>query len=177
MQVFWEKGYEATSVQDLVDRMGINRFSLYDTFGDKHALFLAALDRYCTQAVSALVHDMERADAGIVAIHQYFRDAVGFFASRKGWQGFLMTNTMVECSPHDPEVAMKVQAHLERLETAFTRALGQAQAAGELQTRQNTADLARFLAGSAVGLQALAKTSPGRKALEGYTTVVLSVLV
>jgi hypothetical protein len=72
---------------------------------------------------------------------------------------------------------MKVQAHLERLETAFTRALGQAQPAGELQTRQNTADLARFLAGSAVGLQALAKTSPGRKALEGYTTVVLSVLV
>ncbi len=46
MKVFWRKGYAATSVQDLVDRMGINRGSLYATFGKKHDLFLAALDRY-----------------------------------------------------------------------------------------------------------------------------------
>jgi TetR/AcrR family transcriptional repressor of nem operon len=49
MQLFWEKGYEATSVQDLVEGMGINRFSLYDTFGSKHDLFLKALDRYRTR--------------------------------------------------------------------------------------------------------------------------------
>ena len=53
MQAFWAKGYEATSVQDLVDCMGINRGSLYDTFGDKHQLFLEALDQYGTGCVAS----------------------------------------------------------------------------------------------------------------------------
>jgi TetR/AcrR family transcriptional repressor of nem operon len=177
MQVFWERGYEATSVEDLVQSMGINRFSLYSTFGDKHQLFVAALERYRATIVADLVGELEQSEAGLAAIRQFFTRLVDFFASSKGWRGCLLTNTAVELAPHDPQAAAKVQAHVVRLEEAFYRVLLQTQ-----QTQQRTAvhtyrDLARFLTGSALGLGVLAKTSPGRQALEGYVRVILSVLV
>jgi TetR/AcrR family transcriptional repressor of nem operon len=175
MQVFWERGYEATSVQDLVQGMGINRFSLYSTFGDKHQLFVAVLERYCDTIVADLVGELEQSTAGLADIRQFFTRLVDFFASAKGWRGCLITNTAVELAPHDPQAAAKVQAYVVRLEEAFYRVLLQAQ---RVQPRAAHAcrDLARFLTGSALGLGVLAKTSPGRRALEGYTKVVLSVL-
>jgi TetR/AcrR family transcriptional repressor of nem operon len=176
MKIFWERGYEATSVEDLVQGMGINRFSLYSTFGDKHQLFVAVLERYCATVVADLMRELEDSTAGLPAIRQFFTRLVEFFASARGWRGCLITNTAVELAPHDPQAAAKVQAYVVRLEEAFYRVLLQAQ-----QTRQGAAthscrDLARFLAGSALGLGVLAKTSPGRPALEGYAAVVLSVL-
>ena len=70
--VFWENGYAATSVQDLVDRMGINRFSLYDTFGDKRALYLAALDHYQRKRGERLIRVLEETPDGLAAIRAYF---------------------------------------------------------------------------------------------------------
>jgi len=177
MQVFWERGYEATSVDDLVQCMGINRFSLYSTFGGKHQLFVAALERYRDTIVADLVGELERSAVGLAAIRQFFARLVDFFASSKGWYGCLMTNTAVELAPHDPQAAAKVQAYVVRLEEAFYRVLLQAQPTQQGAAAPVCRDLARFLTGSALGLGVLAKTSPGRQALEGYTRVVLSVLV
>ena len=177
MQVFWERGYEATSVEDLVQRMGINRFSLYSTFGGKHQLFVAALERYRDTIVADLVGELEQSAAGLAAIRRFFTRLVDFFASSKGWCGCLMTNTAVELAPHDPRVAAKVQAYVVRLEEAFYRVLLQAQSTPQRTTAHAYRDLARFLTGSALGLGVLAKTSPGRQALEGYVRVILSVLV
>ena len=177
MQVFWERGYEATSVQDLVQGIGINRFSLYSTFGGKHQLFVAALERYRDTIVADLVGELEQSTAGLAAIRQFFERLVNFFASAKGWRGCLITNTAVELAPHDPQAAAKVQAYVVRLEEAFYRVLLQAQQAQQLAAAHACRDLARFLTGSALGLGVLAKTSPGRQALEGYSRVILSVLV
>jgi TetR/AcrR family transcriptional repressor of nem operon len=176
MQIFWERGYEATSVDDLVQGMGINRFSLYSTFGDKHQLFVAALERYRDTIVADLVGELEQSAAGLAAIRQFFTRLVDFFASSRGWCGCLMTNTAVELAPHDPQAAARVQAHVVRLEEAFFRVLLQAQPTPPHTAVHACRDLARFLTGSALGLGVLAKTSPGRQALEGYARVVLSVL-
>ena len=176
MHVFCERGYEATSVQDLVEGMGINRFSLYSTFGDKHQLFVAVLERYCATIGANLVGELEHSAAGLPAIRQFFTRLVDFFASAQGWRGCLMTNTAVELASHDPQAAAKVQAYVVRLEEAFYRVLLQAQRTQQRATAYTCRDLARFLTGSALGLGVLAKTSPGRQALEGYLSVILSVL-
>jgi TetR/AcrR family transcriptional regulator, transcriptional repressor for nem operon len=176
MQIFWEQGYAATSVDMLVQAMGINRFSLYSTFGGKHQLFVAALDRYRDTLVADLIGGLEQAVSGRAAIQQFFTRLVDFFASAHGWRGCLITNTAVELAPHDPQAAAKVQAYVVRLEEAFYRALLQAQQTGTVAMSSNGRDLARFLTGSALGLGVLAKTLPGRQALEGYAAVVLSVL-
>jgi TetR/AcrR family transcriptional regulator, transcriptional repressor for nem operon len=176
MQVFWERGYAATSMQDLVQGMGINRFSLYSTFGDKHQLFVAALERYRETIVADLVGELEHSAAGLAAIRQFFTRLVNFFAAPRGWRGCLITNTAIELAPHDPQAAAKVQAYVVRLEEAFYRALLQAQQAQQLAVAHACRDLACFLTCSALGLGVLAKTSPGRQALEAYAAVVLSVL-
>lgn len=176
MQIFWERGYEATSVEDLVQGMGINRFSLYSTFGDKHQLFVAVLERYSATIVAALMRDLEHAAAGLADIRRFFTCLVEFFASARGWRGCLITNTAIELAPHDPQAAAKVQAYVVRLEEAFYRVLLQAQQTQQLASSHACRDLARFLAGSALGLGVLAKTSPSRQALEGYAAVVVSVL-
>jgi TetR/AcrR family transcriptional regulator, transcriptional repressor for nem operon len=155
---------------------GRYRFSLYSTFGGKHQLFVAALERYRDTIVADLVGELENAVSGRAAIRQFFTRLVNFFASPRGWGGCLITNTAVELAPHDPQAAAKVQAYVVRLEEAFYRALLQAQQTGELSAASTCRDLARFLTGSALGLGVLAKTLPGRQALDGYTAVVLSVL-
>jgi TetR/AcrR family transcriptional repressor of nem operon len=176
MELFWRKGYEATSIQDLVDRMRINRFSLYQTFGSKHDLYLAALDRYRDEVVGDALAAMEGPEAGLAAIRRYFRNAVEFAASRTGWKGCLMTNSAVELAPHDREAAARVAAHLARLEEVFYRRLLEARSKGELGSERKLRELARYLTGAAQGLAVLSKGSPGRRALQGYVSVVLSAL-
>ena len=176
MQLFWECGYEATSIEDLVAGMGINRFSLYSTFGDKHQLFLAALAHYRATVVARLLEDLERSEAGVAAIRQFFTRLVASFASVQGSRGCFLTNTAVERAPHDPQAAATVHAHVVRLEEAFARVLLHAQQTHDVPTTHAGRDLARFLTGAALGLGVLAKTAPGRQALEGYVAVVLSVL-
>jgi TetR/AcrR family transcriptional repressor of nem operon len=159
MQLFWEKGYEATSVQDLVEGMGINRFSLYDTFGSKHDLFLKALDRYRDQVVTGALQAMEESDGGLTLIRRYFDSMLRFVGSRHGWKGCLMTNSAVEL-----------------LEDAFCRQLSIARRTGELKSKRQPRELARFLTGAAQGLGVLSKGAPGRRALQSYVDTVLSVL-
>jgi TetR/AcrR family transcriptional repressor of nem operon len=176
MQLFWEKGYEATSVQDLVEGMGINRFSLYDTFGSKHDLFLKALDRYRDQVVTGALQAMEESDGGLTLIRRYFDSMLRFVGSRHGWKGCLMTNSAVELSPRDDRAAKKVGAHLERLEDAFCRQLSIARRTGELKSKRQPRELARFLTGAAQGLGVLSKAAPSRRALQSYVDTALSVL-
>lgn len=175
MDVFWEKGYEATSVQDLVQQMGINRGSLYDTFGDKHSLFLKALDCYSNDFDKHL-KALTAAEMGVEAIRLFFRDRLQVLTASKGCKGCLMTNSTVELGTHDPKAAAKVTANRLRLEHFFGQVLGRAQKRGEISPRADIRALARFFANSAIGLSVVAKTSPSPEVLEDIVGVTLAVL-
>ena len=152
MLLFWEKGYAATSVQDLVDRMGINRFSLYDTFGDKHALYLAALDRYRDQQNERLVRALEETGDGLAAIRRYFEGLEVAFGEGGRSHGCFAQQATLELSGTDAEVAVRVQAFHLRQQKAIHGALKRASAAGRLSRRRNLRDLARLLYAAAQGL-------------------------
>lgn len=81
VELFWQQGYEATSIQNLVDKMGINRSSLYDTFGDKQQLFLVAMDRYIDRIVSERLAVFDTTGSGREAIRQFFADVVDYAVS------------------------------------------------------------------------------------------------
>ncbi len=152
MSVFWEKGYAATSVQDLVDRMGINRFSLYDTFGDKHALYLAALDRYQDQQNERLVRALEETEDGLAAICRYFEGLETAFGECETSRGCFAQHATLELSGTDPEVAARVREFHLRQEKAIHVALKRARDAGRLSRRRNLRDLARLLYAAGQGL-------------------------
>src|SRR5258705_760088 len=93
MEVFWSRGYEAASIEDLVKHMGINRQSLYDTFGDKHALFLLALDRYSEAEVRRIFELLERPGSVKKSLRQLFEGTVEKALSDEHRRGCFMGNS------------------------------------------------------------------------------------
>src|SRR5262245_12184061 len=176
MTAFWSKGYEATSIEDLVDRMGIQRGSLYGTFGDKRTLFLAALERYQQVVARELFEALEAQGSGLAAIRRFFRLRAASALDRRRPPGCLMTNSAVELPGRDRGAAARVSGSLARMEGAFRRALERARAAGELSPERDLRALARFLTSSAQGLSVMARATPERAVLEDVVTVVLAAL-
>ncbi|HZM37449.1 MAG TPA: TetR/AcrR family transcriptional regulator [Burkholderiales bacterium] len=172
VDAFWQRGYDATGVQDLCAAMDLNPGSLYGAFGDKRALFLAALDRYM-QSVSTLAIDcLGGAPSGMEGIRALFEHVIGAMTGGKRKWGCLITNSVAELSLRDPEVAAKVRVHLARVETAFAGALVRAKAAGELAEGVGS-ESAPYLVCVLQGLNVLAKTMPGRQALSAIVNVAL----
>lgn len=176
METFWCKGYEATSIQDLVEAMGINRGSLYDTFQDKRSLFLAAIAHYDNIIIGRAIARLEAPDAAKQAIVEHFFELVEGVAADAQRRGCLMTNSAVELAARDPETATHIAANLHRLETAFYKALVRAQEKGEISSSQNPRALARFFTCNLQGLRVVSKVNPDLTALRDMAKVVVSVL-
>ncbi len=176
MELFWEKGYEATSVQDLLDGMGINRFSLYDTFQGKRELFEAAMSRYMEEQVEPQLREMREGPDGYGSLRRYFDTLVTRATGPAGWWGCLMVNTAVELAPMDRNAAKRVREFMEILEEAFYRALVRARKAGEMKSVVPASLLARFLAGTVLSLQVMARTRAPVKTLRRQVDLALSIL-
>jgi len=176
MQTFWSQGYAATSVQDLVESMGINRGSLYDTFGDKHSLFLAAIAHYEAAAIQPAIARLEAPGAGKQAIAEHFYSLVERASSDPEQRGCFATNAAVELCARDRDVADRVAASLQHLERALKRALQTAQAQGELTGDRNLDELASFLLCTLQGLRVVSKLNPDRERLRGIVRAALTVL-
>ena len=176
IEVFWQRGYEGTSVQDLVDHMQINRGSLYGAFGDKHGVFLAALHRYEETFHSTISKRLGEGGSPMQSIRRVFEEVVRECSCDEGRKGCLMTNSAVELAAHDSDTAALVAQNFKRLEEAFVEALRDAQSEGELETKQNPRALARFLTSSLQGLRVMGKACPDRALLRDVVRVTLSVL-
>ena len=176
MELFWEKGYLATSVQDLVDHMGINRFSIYSTFGDKKGLFLAALHRYRQTVLAARVAELENGHRGLEAIRRYFSQVVDTLAGPQGWRGCLVVNTSVELANEGGEVIEVLLAHERSMRRNFQAALDRARRDRELAVARSTEELAAHLVLQDMGLSVLAKSRPRREDLWRRVEVALSPL-
>lgn len=177
MEMFWEKGYESTSVQDLVDCMGINRFSIYSTFGDKEGLFLAALDRYGATVVEQRVQEMEDGHGGRAAIENYFARLVDCYGRPGGWRGCFMINCAVELGSLEASSASeRILAHTLRVEAALENAIEVASERGEITSSRPSGDLAGFLLNQVFGLGVLAKVQPDMETLRARVETALSVL-
>jgi len=174
VQLFWCRGYEATSMRDLLDGMGIGRGSFYDTFGDKHALFLAALDRF--EEVRTRWVDETLEGAGLSGIEEVFRRSVAGMVRWEPRRGCLLANTAVELAPHDPEVAARISRYVRRTEQAFEGAVIRARAAGEIPADADPRTLARFLVSNLHGLRVLARAGTDRQSLEDAAGVALRAL-
>ena len=164
MMQFWKSGYEASSVQDLVNATGINRASIYNSFGDKKGLFLASVQHYLEKVNAKRLSMLKAEGSALSAIEEYFGDLLDFSANDGRKLGCLITNSLVEVAPLDPEIGEKLSPVLDRVEDGFYQTLLRAQAQGELQPGSDLRALARFLTGQVQGLRVLARadSDPGR---------------
>jgi TetR/AcrR family transcriptional repressor of nem operon len=176
MEVFWSRGYEAASMQDLVKHMGINRQSLYDTFGDKHTLYLRALDHYREvegRKVFALL-----AQPGSVkkSVRQLFEGVVEGSLCDRERRGCFMGNAMSELAGRCKETAKRTCSNMAATEEAFYRTLLRGRKQGELKHVRDLRAVARFLYSSLQGLSLMAKATQDRKKLDDVVKITLSVL-
>jgi TetR/AcrR family transcriptional repressor of nem operon len=174
MELFWEQGYEKTSMQDLVDHMGIHRRSIYDTFGDKRSLFLASLNHY----EELIVNEMESIISSTSSIKQAIRDVFIFILNsiEQYPKGCLSVNAAIELSLLDKEIGRIVTKMFNRTEDMFNNLIKRGQTSGELSKEIDSDNTSRFLHNNLVGIRVLIKTNYNKKELEGIITLALSVL-
>jgi TetR/AcrR family transcriptional repressor of nem operon len=176
MEAFWAKGYEATSVQDLLDEMGINRGSFYDTFGDKHSLFLAAIDRYYDNVLARTRAQLGAPGSPREAIVRAMRDVADCALGDARRRGCFVTNSAVELAPHCAETAARVAGCYEATEDAFYDAIVRAQRAGEVPPERDARALARFITCGLQGLLVVSKVNPDPATHEDVVRVMASTL-
>jgi len=158
MELFWEKGYEATSVQDLVDHMGLNRSSLYNTFGGKHDLYLEALDRYRKSGNRTLRQHLRDAPTALDGIRQAFA-AVAEQATENEC-GCFTTNATVERAASDPSTQERACETFRTMRALFAAAVERAQEEGMVDPARDAEALGRYLTNAYNGIYLTAKTCP-----------------
>lgn len=176
MEQFWAHGYEATSMQDLVDRMGINRGSLYHTFGDKRSLFIRAFQSYVQQYREQVLSKLEQHPSPRQAIHSLFQGLIDLSATEQGRRGCFMTNTALELAAHDPEIGALVKKRLQGLEAFFKQLIVRAQALGEIAKDHDPDALAAHLLGVQLGIRVLMRAWPEGRVLQGIVDAALASL-
>ncbi|HIG65447.1 MAG TPA: TetR/AcrR family transcriptional regulator [Methyloprofundus sp.] len=174
--VFWTKGYEATSMQDLVEAMGIQRGSLYATFGSKQQLFLQALERYGKVVVKQFLDILESKPSAIESIDAFFAQLVEHLLTAGPLRSCLVTNSAIERGLRDAETKQQVLHLLNALDKGFYNTLARAQKDGEISTQLDLNKLASFLTSSMQGLLVMGKVCSERSVLEGINQVTLSII-
>lgn len=173
--LFWNKGYNATSMQDLVDNLGISRSSLYDTFGDKHELYLRALSNYQEQGAKQLMAIAGSAQNGKEAVRGLLDHITANMLGDRERKGCFMVNANVETATHDAEVMKVITRNEGMVEEAFYQAIKKGFESGEFRSKQDPRALARFVSNTIKGIQVSAKSVKDRKVFEDIveTTMLL----
>lgn len=157
LDLFWRRGYEATSMADLVEALGIARASIYGTFGGKHDLYLAALGRYQRARDGQVLEALSRPGPALPAVRALVIDFAEQAAGDDLRRGCFVTNTAVELAPHDAAAARRVEASWDALEAGLTSALLRARAQGELAAGRDPRGLARMLLVLLQGIRVVGK--------------------
>ena len=176
MEVFWTRGYEGSSIQDLVKHMGINRQSIYDTFGDKHSLFLQGLDRYREIQSRKVFEVLERPGSMKKNLRWLFEETVARALSAEGRRGCFVGNSMSELAGRCKETANRTCNSVAAAEKMFQRALERGKRQGDFPGLRDPRAVARFLYSSLQGLLLMAKATQDEKLLNDVVKVTLSVL-
>jgi TetR/AcrR family transcriptional repressor of nem operon len=176
VQQFWTRGYAATSIRDLAETMGIAGASLYNTFGDKRALFRRALEFYVQQSFGDRVGRFEGAAPPREVLASFFLEVVERSLTDAERKGCMLVNSALEVAPHDPEFRRTIAAVLTQVEAFFRRTVEAGQRDGTIARGLPAKDLARLLLGALLGIRVLARARPERELLEGIVRPVFALL-
>ncbi|WP_068783597.1 TetR/AcrR family transcriptional regulator [Paenibacillus phocaensis] len=174
MRLFWEQGYEKTSLQDLVEHMGIHRRSLYDTFGDKHTLFIKTMERYAKLTDATLKAEAQRGRTAKESIRLIF----DYLIETNGEQpiGCFFVNSATELAYRDPAVNELTNEGFGKEEQLLRELIQQGQQSGEISANQEPGLLASSLHTTMIGIRVLRRASADKKKLHRIADVSMAML-
>ena len=164
MQVFWTNGYEGSSVQDLLDAMGVSRGTMYSSFGDKPALFLACFERYLVTVDSQVKGILKKPGSAMDAIRETLL-VVAQVVTEGIRRGCFVTNSAIELSPQEPALADRVRDAIAKAHSHFADAIRRAIEQGEIKPDADVDTLAQYLIVNSQGLVVLGKAGASREEL------------
>lgn len=173
MEAFWIRGYDRTSIQELVGRTGVNRASLYGAYPDKRTLFIAGIRRYLDLVVEDNVRRLQTVEPAGEAVRQFFLKLVEAPVERMR-RGCLLTNSAVEIGLEDEEVAALIRGAFNRVEQAICDRLTEAQRANQLAEGVKPLALARHLVAVLQGIRVMARVGVDRDVMRQAVSSALS---
>ncbi|WP_441238426.1 TetR/AcrR family transcriptional regulator [Bradyrhizobium sp. 930_D9_N1_4] len=173
MNAFWSHGYHATALPDLLHATKLSRGSLYAAFGDKHSLFLRALDRYIADAVTRMDVELAPGKDSIEGLRTYLSGYVERTSGANGRRGCLLVATAMELAGQDADVARRVAGFFKAMETRVADALSRAKIAGKLAEGVDPASAAKILVCFVEGLRVVGKTAPPRATSQAVADALL----
>ncbi len=176
IQLFWYKGYNGTSMQDLVDSLGISRSSLYDTYTDKHTLFLKALESYQLAGAAKIQQIIDQGVSAKDTVKQLLQLSTGELLEDQQQRGCFMVNAEVEVAPHDQEVNKMVCQNDQQMEEAFYQVIQKGKDSGEIKNGQDARALARFIFNAVKGMRVTAKSTQDKTVFDDIIKLTISVL-
>ncbi len=176
MNLFWKQGYAATSIQDLVTHLGINRASIYDTYGDKEKLFLRAFENYRKTNTEGITRFFESQDNVKMGFKKLFEMAIEESVSDKEKKGCFVVNTTTELIPGDEKIVKILEENRITFEALFLDYLKTGEAKGQIKKGKDLASIATLLFTLYNGLKVVLKVNPNKKELTNSVSQVLSLL-
>ena len=173
---FWARGYEATSVRDLAEHMGIGGASLYNAYGGKRALFVKALERYANRSSRERIGRLEATGRPREAIEAFLAEIIDRSLKDRDRKGCLLVNSALDVAPHDAEIGRVVAGYLEEIRSFFQRNIEAGRHAGQVPRDIDAAGVSAHLLGVLLGLRVLARTRPDRALLESVVRPALDLL-
>lgn len=174
--VFWKQGYNGTSMDQLVKATGLSRSSIYDTFGDKHGLYIASLNAYKNEQYREMIATIPATLSARKKIEWLFRSNVNSSLDDRQRKGCFMLNTTTELANIDNSVNKIVCNNMSAMEELFTSLVKEGQVKGEINKRFTAKALGRHLLSSFNGLTLSGQTKPDKSMLEDIVRISLSVL-
>jgi TetR/AcrR family transcriptional repressor of nem operon len=174
--LFWHKGYNGTSMQDLVDGLGISRSSLYDTYGDKHTLYLKALESYEQSAGNELNRILSVEKSAKEKLKELMEWVVYSLVNDKDHKGCFMVNAKIETAATDPDVYTVVCRSEQQVVDTFYKTIKAGQDEGEIANKQDPHTLANFMVNTVNGMRVTAKSTTDKSFFDDIVSTTLRVL-
>lgn len=176
MQAFWRRGYEGTSMRDLLDATGLSKSSFYQAFSSKHQAFQMALSHYCDNVTSNLRARLRAGDSGWEFIESVFMGAAEETLTAKDPRGCMIVNVATEFSARDPRIRELIAEGAKRVTQVFVTAVKQAQSEGMIPADKDPNVLGRYLLSSLSGLRTMVKAGTSHRAMAEIVGVIMSAL-
>jgi TetR/AcrR family transcriptional repressor of nem operon len=176
LRLFWRNGYNGTSMEMLTKELGVEKPSIYATFGNKRSLYLEALLHYRTSMVRQVAEFLNSAANPRTGIDRVVRFMMTSLYAPGVQEGCMVTNAALELADQDPEVAAHVSTMLGEIGSLFEKSLVAGQKSGEVTTRVSADLLAAYLVNAVEGARVMEKTRPSKEKLQALAQFSLSVL-
>ena len=177
MYLFWEKGYEATSMQALEESMGLKRTSIYNAFGNKRALFQLALNRYLSIVLSRFLSVLNEASTAKQAIQQVLTEVLNLHFNKNHPGGCMVVLSLLESNQHDKDTNAQLDSALKQLSTAIVKRLQQGVKEGDINNNFECNVVGTQVTALITGMIVMAKANFPKKDFEKLIENYLSTLM